>query len=86
MGFSDELERLMTLSRHQIELVCADATQIPEFIVMCRERFDEHLVEYDEAREDDEAQFHWQEAVAWRETSAMLTVMLDGDVAQRRSA
>ncbi|MFT4201074.1 hypothetical protein [Gordonia sp. (in: high G+C Gram-positive bacteria)] len=89
MGYSDELERLVTLSRRQIEVVCADETQIPEYIEMCRVKFDEHLVEFDDAHDDDdvEAQFHWQEAVAWRATAAVLTVMLDRTVlAHQRSA
>ena len=30
MGSSDELERLVTLDRDQIEQVCADATHLPE--------------------------------------------------------
>ncbi|GED98706.1 hypothetical protein [Gordonia crocea] len=88
MGFSDELERLVTLNRHQIERVCTDATQIPEFIGLCRDKFDEHLLSYEALVDDDEtqAQFHWQEAVAWRETSAVLTLMCDGALSQRRSA
>ncbi|QKT08326.1 hypothetical protein HUN08_14810 [Gordonia sp. X0973] len=89
MGFSDELERLVTLSRHQIEVVCADETQLPEHIELCREQFDEHLAAFDAAQERDdvEADFHWQEAAAWRETAAILTVMVDRAAgATRRSA
>ncbi|GAB09086.1 hypothetical protein GOARA_027_00490 [Gordonia araii NBRC 100433] len=88
MGVSDELERLVTLSRRHIEQVCADETQIPEFIELCREKFDEHLVDYEENLDEDdvEAQHHWQEAVAWRETAAILTTMVSRTAAHRRSA
>ncbi|HNP58869.1 MAG TPA: hypothetical protein PK331_14760 [Gordonia sp. (in: high G+C Gram-positive bacteria)] len=88
MGYSAELERLVTLSRHQIKTVCADESQIPGFIELCREKFDEHLAEYDDWLDDDEnqAHLHWQEAVAWRETAALLTTMTQGPDTRRRSA
>lgn len=88
MGYSAELERLVTLSRRQIEMVCADETQIPGFIELCRENFDEHLAEYDDWLDEDEdqANLHWQEAVAWRTTAALLTTMSQGPDARRRSA
>ncbi len=88
MGLSDDLERLMTLSRHQIDAICADEALIPEYIERCRQMFDEHLVEYDAHVDGDDAraQFHWQEAVAWRETAGLLTVRVSSTVPQRRSA
>ena len=53
-----------------------------------REKFDEHLAEYDDWLDDDEnqAHLHWQEAVAWRETAALLTTMTQGPDTRRRSA
>ena len=78
----------MTLDRDQIAQVCADSPHLPEFIGLCRDTFDEHLLAYDRWVDDDDmrAQFHWQEAVAWRETAALLTIMCDGASSQRRTA
>lgn len=88
MGYATELEQLVTLSRHQIKTVCADETQIPAFIELCREKFDEHLAEHDEWVDENEVQanLHWQEAVAWRVTAALLTTMAQQTGTRRRSA
>ena len=87
MGYSAELERLVTLSRHQIKTVCADESQIASSSC-CREEFDEHLAEYDDWLDDDETKHTCTGGRRSRgaETAALLTTMTRGPDTRRRSA